>query len=87
MAGTGSGRRFLVDALNETLDLARKRAVEPAFLDSTVSFQVAAGDGDGQHHLRDHHRDADHGGQRRDGNAPGRRECLACSAWETSRRP
>ena len=27
---------FLVDALNETLDLAKKRAVEPAFLDSTV---------------------------------------------------
>lgn len=26
----------LVDALNETLDLAKKRAVEPAFLDSTV---------------------------------------------------
>jgi hypothetical protein len=27
---------FLVDALNETLDLAKKRAVEPAFLDSTA---------------------------------------------------
>ena len=67
----------LVGALNETLDLAKKRARRTRHARPDGLLSLPASDRDGEHQLRHHHRDRAHRRQRRYESPSRRIQCLA----------